>query len=130
MARVTVEDCKEKVPSPFELVLMASVRTYAIKSGEPITVARENDKDTVVALREIALGNLDIKKLREKLINSLRTRNTVDRIEDENLFAEVQEAIDGDESYLLEEGNLPVTEYVDEDMTDDFSDNIQEEEEK
>ncbi len=54
MARVTVEDCVEKVPNRFELVLLAGQRAKNISAGEPITVDRDNDKNSVVALREIA----------------------------------------------------------------------------
>ena len=54
MARVTVEDCVDKVPNRFELVLLAAHRARAISNGSPITVERENDKNPVIALREIA----------------------------------------------------------------------------
>ena len=58
MARVTVEDCIEKVDNRFDLVLMASHRARAISSGAPLAVARDNDKNPVVALREIGDGKL------------------------------------------------------------------------
>ena len=54
MARVTVEDCVDKVPNRFELVLLASHRARAVSAGSPITIERDNDKNPVVALREIA----------------------------------------------------------------------------
>ena len=58
MARVTVEDCVDKVPTRFELVMLASHRAREIASGAPLTIARDNDKNPVVALREIAEGKI------------------------------------------------------------------------
>ena len=72
MARVTVEDCVEKVPNRFGLVLMAAHRARAISSGGPILVDRDNDKNPVVALREIADDVLVPDELRESLIGSLQ----------------------------------------------------------
>lgn len=91
MARVTVEDCSEKIPNRFKLVQLAAQRAKAISRGAPITIDRNNDKNAVIALREIAEDKLDIPQLREDLIASLQTRNKVDIIEDENLHAESQE---------------------------------------
>lgn len=68
MARVTVEDCAEVVPNRFELVALASQRAKSISSGTPITVERDNDKDPVIALREIAQGSIDAEQLRESLV--------------------------------------------------------------
>ena len=59
MARITVEDCVDKFPSRFELVLVAAQRARNLYSGEESNIERENDKNTVVALREIAEGHLD-----------------------------------------------------------------------
>ena len=78
MARVTVEDCIEKVDNRFELVLMASHRARAISSGSPINVARDNDKNPVVALREIGDGKLSAGDLREDLIHALQKHVEVD----------------------------------------------------
>jgi DNA-directed RNA polymerase omega subunit len=61
MARVTVEDCIEKVPNRFDLVAFAAKRGREISAGASITVARDNDKNPVIALREIAEGNLNLK---------------------------------------------------------------------
>ena len=72
MARVTVEDCVEKVPNRFGLVLLAAHRARAISSGGPLLVDRDNDKNPVVSLREIAEGNLPPEDLREGLIASLQ----------------------------------------------------------
>ena len=83
MARVTVEDCIDKVDNRFELVLIASHRARAISSGTPITVDRDNDKNPVVALREIADTNLQPDDLREDLIHSLQKHVEVDEPEPE-----------------------------------------------
>ena len=72
MARVTVEDCIEVVPNRFELVLMAAHRARMIREGSPMTVDRDNDKDPVVALREIAESSVDLKVVKEALISSLQ----------------------------------------------------------
>ena len=59
MARVTVEDCVDKVPNRFELVMLAAHRAREISAGSPVTVSRDNDKNPVVSLREIAEGLID-----------------------------------------------------------------------
>lgn len=71
MARVTVEDCIEKVPNRFELVLYAAQRTRALARGEALTVERDNDKNSVVALREIAEEKVDFEALRATFLRSL-----------------------------------------------------------
>ena len=81
MARVTVEDCVEKVPNRFDLVLMASHRARLLASGSTITIDRDNDKNPVVALREIADGMLTPEDLREDLIHSLQKQVEVDEPE-------------------------------------------------
>lgn len=72
MARVTVEDCVEKVPNRFSLVLLAAHRARAISAGSPLLVDRDNDKNPVVALREIADDVVDGEGLKETLITSLQ----------------------------------------------------------
>jgi DNA-directed RNA polymerase subunit omega len=72
MARVTVEDCIDKIPNRFELVLLASHRARTISAGAQIAVARDNDKNPVVALREIADDVVDSEELRETLIGTLQ----------------------------------------------------------
>jgi DNA-directed RNA polymerase subunit omega len=72
MARVTVEDCGEKVPNRFNLVLLAAHRARAISAGAPLLIDRDNDKNPVVSLREIADDVLDAEALREALIASLQ----------------------------------------------------------
>ena len=72
MARVTVEDCVLKVPNRFNLVLLAANRARAIAAGSPLTLDRDNDKNPVVALREIAEDMVNPTELRETLISSLQ----------------------------------------------------------
>ena len=81
MARVTVEDCIDKVDNRFELVLLASHRARLISQGASITVDRDNDKNPVVALREIADETLSPDDLKEDLIHSLQKHVEVDEPE-------------------------------------------------
>lgn len=85
MARVTVEDCVDKVPNRFELVILAAHRAREVAAGAPITVERDNDKNPVVALREIADETQSADDLRERLIESMRTQNEVDMPEDDDM---------------------------------------------
>tara|TARA_B100001564_G_scaffold355473_1_gene367848 strand:+ start:833 stop:1228 length:396 start_codon:yes stop_codon:yes gene_type:complete len=78
MARVTVEDCAEVVPSRFELVALAAQRTKVISSGAPITVDRDNDKNPVIALREIADRTVDVEALREQVILTCQDKVRMD----------------------------------------------------
>ena len=71
MARVTVEDCVEKVPNRFELVLLAAQRARNLSRGEELTLDRDDDKNPVVALREIADETVPLEKLEQDLIKSL-----------------------------------------------------------
>ncbi len=81
MARVTVEDCVDKVENRFELVLLAGHRARMIASGSALTVARDNDKNPVVALREIADETVSPDDLKEDLIHSLQKYVEVDEPE-------------------------------------------------
>jgi len=83
MARVTVEDCIDKVENRFELVLVAAHRARMISSGSQITVDRDNDKNPVVALREIADSTLAPEDLKEDFIHSLQKHVEVDEPESE-----------------------------------------------
>jgi DNA-directed RNA polymerase subunit omega len=81
MARVTVEDCIDKVENRFELVLLASHRARLVSQGAPITIDRDNDKNPVVALREIADETLSPDDLKEDLIHSLQKHVEIDEPE-------------------------------------------------
>ena len=83
MERVTVEDCVDKVPNRFELVLLAAHRARAVSSGAPISIERDNDKNPVVALREIAEQTISPEDLKEDLIHSLQAHVEVDEPEPE-----------------------------------------------
>ena len=85
MARVTVEDCVDKIPNRFELVMLASHRAREISSGSSITVDRDNDKNPVVALREIAEEMQSSDELRERLIESNQTQIEVDEPEEDSM---------------------------------------------
>jgi DNA-directed RNA polymerase subunit omega len=91
MARVTIEDCVDKITNRFDLVLMASHRARAIAAGSAPSVPRDNDKNTVVALREIAESHLAPGDLREDLIHSLQKQVEVDEPEED----EVPSAVNG-----------------------------------
>ena len=85
MARVTVEDCIDKVPNRFDLVLLAAHRAREISSGSSITVERDKDKNPVVALREIADETITAVQLRESAIESLQRQIEVDEPEDDEM---------------------------------------------
>jgi DNA-directed RNA polymerase subunit omega len=85
MARVTVEDCIDKVENRFELVLLASHRARMISSGAALTVARDRDKNPVVALREIAEVTITPDDLKEQLIHSMQKYVEVDEPEAEEV---------------------------------------------
>ena len=86
MARVTVEDCIDKVENRFDLVLLASHRARTISSGSQITVERDNDKNPVVALREIADETVDLDGLRNNLVTGLQRHVEKDEPEEEGGF--------------------------------------------
>ena len=85
MARVTVEDCVTKVPNRFELVLLATQRGRELSSGAQPTLERENDKNPVIALREIAEETIQTDELRQMLISSLQRHVEVDEPEDDSV---------------------------------------------
>ncbi len=85
MARVTVEDCVDKVPNRFELVMLAAHRAREISAGDPLTVDRDNDKNPVVSLREIADETQLADDLRERMIESLQTQIEVDEPEEDSM---------------------------------------------
>ena len=92
MARVTVEDCVEKVPNRFDLVLLAAQRARDIRSGAELTVERDNDKNAVVALREIAEETVDLETLRHALEHGREIDTEVDEPDEEALAVLAAEA--------------------------------------
>ena len=110
MARVTVEDCIDKVENRFELVLLASHRARQISQGAPITIDRDKDKNPVVALREIADETLSPDDLKEDLIHSLQKHVEVDEPEPDPsslISANAGAAASADKG--LDEHDLPET---------------------
>ena len=91
MARITVEDCLEKVNNQYDLVLLAKERTSQLNSGAEMLVDQDNDKNTVVALREIGDGKVDVKDLRKNAILRLRKEPN------EDVQEEVEEEISNDD---------------------------------
>lgn len=83
MARVTVEDCVEKVPNRFQLVMLAAQRARELSVGSELTVERDNDKNPVVALREIAEETIKVDDLEEELIQGLQRHADTDDPEEE-----------------------------------------------
>lgn len=98
MARVTVEDCVTKIPNRFELVMVASQRARNISAGAELAVERDNDKNPVVALREIAENHVDQKELEEALIKGLQKFVEMDEPEEDevDLIAIQQELTAGE----------------------------------
>jgi DNA-directed RNA polymerase subunit omega len=99
MARVTVEDCVVKVPNRFDLVMLAARRARDIHSGAPLSVDRDNDKNPVVALREIADDAIDLHHLNNALIQGLQKHVEVDEPEEEATFG----AVEGDFAGIAEQ---------------------------
>ena len=109
MARVTVEDCVDKVPNRFELVMLSAQRARAVAAGAPLTVERDNDKNPVVALREIAEETVEFENLRQSLVRGLQKQADFDEPEED----EVLELIEA-ESHL---GGVDLGSPVDESST-------------
>ena len=85
MARITVEDCVDKVSNRFDLVMLAAHRAREISSGSPVTVDRDNDKNPVVSLREIADETQVVEDLLERLIESNQTQIELDEPEEDSM---------------------------------------------
>jgi DNA-directed RNA polymerase subunit omega len=87
MARITVEDCVTRIPNRFELVMLAAQRARDVSAGAPLTVERDNDKNPVVALLEIADGTVDLDHLRYELIHGLRRHVEIEDQPDDLMMA-------------------------------------------
>ena len=126
MARITVEDCIDKFPSRFELVLVASNRARKLHSGENPTVEIDTDKNTVIALREIAEETLTTEKLKNDLIEEYQTNtfseeediNEIEDNSDENQSDETQ--VDLNESQQDENDDHSLTDKNSETSVDNF----------
>jgi DNA-directed RNA polymerase subunit omega len=95
MARVTVEDCVQVVANRFELVVVASQRAKAIAAGAPITLERDNDKNPVIALREIAERNVNTGTLRDGMISSLQRKKV---FEEDDVLEEDMSGLDAEDA--------------------------------
>jgi len=84
MARVTVEDCIMKIPNRFDLVILAGQRARNISAGAPLTIERDNDKNPVIALREIAESSVEVSDLEEAVVKSLQKYVEIDEPETED----------------------------------------------
>jgi DNA-directed RNA polymerase subunit omega len=117
MARVTVEDCVEKIPNRFELVMVASQRARKISSGGVLTIDRDNDKNPVVALREIAASTVSIEDLKEELIRGNQRVIEMDDGED------IIDKMDGEDEWnalAAQSAALDMETRDEEDEDDDF----------
>ena len=112
MARVTVEDCVDKIPNRYELLMVAAQRARDISSGSPLMVSRDNDKNSVVALREIAEERVSIEELQRSLVMGLQKYVEVEEPEEEELeiLAAEKELSELDEQFS---GLLPQAELED-----------------
>ena len=111
MARITVEDCVYKFPSRFELVLVASQRARELHSGETPTIDKDNDKNTVIALREIADTTIPIEKMKENLIEGFQKVTINDEEEDENIETKSLENENNEQNEeLISDFNSPTEE--------------------
>ena len=121
MARVTVEDCILHIPNRFELVLLASIRAKQITSGNPLTIERDNDKDGVVSLREIADQTISLEALEEGLIQSFFKRPISD-IADKKLLTKGEEIpAEVEEAFKDAASHITVKEAVDNEDSMSFS---------
>ncbi len=126
MARVTVEDCILNIPNRFDLVVTAAQRAKQISSGMPLTIDRDNDKDAVVALREIADKTIDFSLVHEEIIGQFQKRfgfDPKDAIEEENqgaLFAahagDMQTAFDDASNFLSDSQHNAGMSFVEENI--------------
>ena len=112
MARITVEDCVDKFPSRFELVLVASQRARELHSGEKPTIDKDNDKNTVIALREIADVTIPIEKMKENVIEGFQ-KVTINDEEDENLeIKSLEEKNNEQNEELISDSNSQIEEEI------------------
>src|SRR5215467_13329380 len=121
MARVTVEDCILKVPNRFDLVMLASQRARDISAGASLTIDRDNDKNPVVALREIADSTIDLDALSNSLVQGLRKHVETEEPVEEGSFGTGDTDILSDLSQTAA-GAADEGEEEDEDIEDEFED--------
>lgn len=105
MARVTVEDCILNIPNRFELVTLAAHRAKQISSGSELTLPRDNDKDAVIALREIADKTINLEQIQEDIVLSFRKKQMVETIArpDAKNSTEIQEMLAEEGSQIVDD---------------------------
>lgn len=128
MARVTVEDCVLQVPNRFELVMMAAQRARSVAAGAPLSIDRDNDKNPVVALREIAEVTISLETLRNELIRGHQKHSEADEPEEEivelmageQAWSRTGSDVDGegDLDALMDEGDEDAEEPIDGEVDD------------
>ena len=133
MARVTVEDCIEKIPNRFDLVIAAAQRSREISNGMPIEIDRDNDKNPVVSLREIACDAVDAESLHERFIRSMQ-KNIIneDKNSEEELSLEEEFAAYLNESKTADTGDktlFPQVNISNEESFEDISEDLLKKEE-
>ncbi|HUX78255.1 MAG TPA: DNA-directed RNA polymerase subunit omega [Alphaproteobacteria bacterium] len=129
MARVTVEDCIREVPNRFDLVLLAAQRGRQISAGSPLTVDRDNDKNPVVALREIAERTVSLDELQEGLIQGLQKNIPGEEPEEEVMqFIAEEQSYAGDAQHKTEIEKLALDDEISDDESDIDIESTEEEE--
>ncbi len=128
MARVTVEDCIEKVPNRFELVMLATQRARKISSGAPLTIDRDNDKNPVVSLREIADETVELHNLKEEIITGYQRflphddeEESIDLMDGEKEWAAKDATAEGEEEQSESEEETAEDTSVDEPDLNDIA---------
>ncbi|MDA9632782.1 DNA-directed RNA polymerase subunit omega [Pelagibacteraceae bacterium] len=128
MARITVEDCIDKFESRFELVLVASNRARKLHSGESPTVEKDNDKPTVIALREIADESVSVDSLKDKLIQEYQTVSPIDEeelsLDYDGSVTETKEEITEDDLQFSEGNDEAQTPNEDKSIADEDDSNL------
>lgn len=138
MARVTVEDCVDKIPNRYELLMVAAQRAKDIEQGSPLCVERDNDKNAVVALREIAENKVSVENLQKSLVLNLQKFVEVEEPEEEEIeisaaekeLAELDTQFDAsmliddnmDEGMQIHDGDDSLDDLNDADLSDDMLD--------
>lgn len=123
MARVTVEDCIREVPNRFDLVLLASQRARQVAAGSPLTISRDNDKNPVVALREIAAKTVSLDDLQESLIHGLQKHVPGEEPEEELMqFLAEEQSYAGEAQHQIEIEDLALDDEISDDEEDEAAD--------
>ena len=120
MARVTVEDCVLKVPNRFELVLLAAQRAREVTSGAPLTLDRDDDKNPVVALREIAEETVVLDGLRDSLVRGMQKHVEIDEPEETPDLEQTLFGITDPTGSVITEDSVDTEEAIEEELEEDM----------